>query len=93
MLEIEGLANLKEQSVPDPHLKGLIALFASVDEVFELLHTQFPDKASELRILKRNICGLPILKENYDFEHQTVILKRLLKYLTIFNRIFSPDKD
>ena len=81
MFEIEGLANLKEQSVPDPHLKGLIALCASVDEVLELLDTQFPDKASELRILKIHIYGLPMLKENYDFEHQTVILKRILRYL------------
>ena len=85
MFEIEGLACLKEQSVPDPHLKGLISLCASVDEVFKLLDTQFPDKASDLRILKRHICGLPMLKENYNFEHQTVILKRILKYQTIFN--------
>ena len=66
MFEIEGLACLKEQSVPDPNLKSLIALCASVDEVFTLLDTQFSDKATELRVLKRYICGLPMLKENYD---------------------------
>ena len=64
-----------------------------MDSVFTLLDTQFSDKATELRVLKKHICGLPMLKENYDFEHQTIILKRILKYLTIFNRIFSPGKD
>ena len=37
--ESEGLAFLKEQSVPDPHLKGLISLCDSVDSVFTLLDT------------------------------------------------------
>ena len=61
--------------------------------MFTLLDTQFSDKATELRILKKHICGLPMLKENYDFEHQTVVLKNILKYLTIYNRIFSPEND
>ena len=34
-----------------------------------------------------------MLKENYDFEHQTVVIKNILKYLTIYNRIFSPKND
>ena len=34
-----------------------------------------------------------MLKENYDIAQQTTILKRILRYLTIFNRIFSPGKD
>ena len=93
MFENEGLLFLKEQSVPDPNLKSLIALCDSVDSVFTLLDTQFSDKATELRVLKKHICGLPMLKENYDFEHQTTILKRILKYLTISNIIFSPGKD
>ena len=53
MFESEGLAFLKEHSVPDPHLKGLTALCDSVDSVFTLLDTQFSDKATELRVLKR----------------------------------------
>ena len=57
------------------------------------MDTQFSDKATELRILKKHICGLPMLRENYDFEHQTVVLKNILKYLTIYNRIFSPKND
>ena len=61
--------------------------------MFTLLDTQFSDKATDCRVLIKYICGLPTLKENYDFEHQTVVLKKLLKYLTIFNRIFSPGKD
>ena len=93
MFESEGLAFLKEQSVPDPHLKGLISLCDSVDSVFELLNTQFSDKATDYRVLIKYICGLPTLKENYDFQHQTGVLKKILKYLTIFNRIFSPAKD
>ena len=93
MLDNEGLLFLKEQSVPDPQLKTLIQLCDSVDSVFTLLDTQFSDKATELRILKKHICGLPMLKENYDFEHQTVVLKNILKYLTIYNRIFSPEND
>ena len=41
MFESEGLAFLKEHSVPDPHLKVLISLCDSVDSVFELLNTVF----------------------------------------------------
>ena len=93
MFESEGLAFLKEHSVPDPHLKVLISLCDSVDSVFELLNTQFSDKGTDYRILIKYICGLPALKENYDFQHQTVVLKKILKYLTLFNRVFSPTKD
>ena len=46
MFESEGLAFLKEQSVPDPNFKSLIALCDSVDSVFTLLDTQFSDKAT-----------------------------------------------
>ena len=57
MFESEGLAFLKEQSVPDPHLKGLISLCDSVDSVFTLLDTQFSDKATDYRVLIRYIFG------------------------------------
>ena len=43
MFESEGLAFLKEHSIPDPNLKMLISLCESVDAVFELLNTQFSD--------------------------------------------------
>ena len=79
MLDNEGLLFLKEQLVPDPYLKTLIALCDSVDSVFTLLDTQFSDKATDLRVLKKHICCLPMLKDNYDFEHETVILKKILK--------------
>ena len=39
MFESEGLAFLKEHSVPDPGRKALISLCDSVDAVFELLNT------------------------------------------------------
>ena len=66
MFESEGLAFLKEHSIPDPNLKMLISLCDSVDAVFELLNTQFSDKGTDYRILIKYICGLPALKENYD---------------------------
>ena len=93
MFENEGLAFLKEHSVPDPALKQLIALCETVDAVFELLNTQFSDKGTDYRILVKYICGLPALKENYDFQHQQTVIKKILKYLTLYNRVFSPDKD
>ena len=71
MHESEGLSFLKEQSVPDQSLKSLISLCDSDDAAFTLLDTQFSDKASEVRILKRQICTLSMLKANYDFKHQT----------------------
>ena len=61
MLDNEGLLFLKEQSVPDPQLKTLIQLCDSVDSVFTLLDTEFSDKATELRILKKQIFGLLML--------------------------------
>ena len=39
MFESEGLAFLKEHSIPYPNLKMLISLCDSVDAVFELLNT------------------------------------------------------
>ena len=87
-----GLSFLKEQSVPDQGLKSLISVCDFVEAAFALLDTQFSDKASELRVLKKQICALPMLKENYYFEHKTTILKKIIRYLTIFNRIFSPEK-
>merc|ERR1712240_278092 len=92
MFESEGLAFLKEHSVPDPNLKALISLCDSVDAVFELLNTQFSDKGTDYRILAKYICGLPELKENYDFQHQQIVIKKILKYLTLYNRVFSPAK-
>ena len=67
MFESEGLSFLKEHSVPDPNLKMLILLCDSVEAVFELLNIQFSDKGTDYRILIKYICGLPALKENYDF--------------------------
>merc|ERR1711895_309191 len=93
MFESEGLAFLKEFSVPDPGLKQLIALCETVDTVFELLSTQFSDKGTDYRILVKYICGLPALKENYDFQHQQNVIKKILKYLTLYNRVFSPERD
>ena len=93
MFESEGLEFLKEHSVPDPGLKHLIALCETVDAVFELLSTQFSDKGTDYRILVKYICGLPALKENYDFQHQQTVIKKILKYLTLYNRVFSPEKD
>ena len=92
MFESEGLAFLKEHSIPDPNLKMLISLCETVDAVFELLNTQFSDKGTDYRTLIKHICGLPALQENYDFHHQTIVIKKILKYLTIFNRVFSPAK-
>merc|ERR1712115_354072 len=93
MYESEGLAFLKEFSVPDPHYKQLISLCETVNAVFELLGTQFSDKGTDYRILVKYICGLPALKENYDFQHQQNVIKKILKYLTLYNRVFSPEKD
>ena len=87
MFEREGLAFLKGHSVPNPNLKILISLCDSVDAVFELLNTQFSDKGTDYRILIKYICGLPALKEIYDFQHQQIVIKKILKYLTLFNRV------
>ena len=93
MYESEGLAFLKEFSVPDPHYKQLISLCETVNAVFELLGTQFSDKGTDYRILVKYICGLPALKENYDFQHQQNVIKKILKYFTLYNRVFSPERD
>ena len=34
-----------------------------------------------------------MLTDNYDFEYQIKVLKKILKYITIFNRLFSPQED
>merc|ERR1712115_390541 len=51
------------------------------------------DKSTDYRILVKYICGLPALKENYDFQHQQNVIKKILKYLTLYNRVFSPERD
>ena len=58
---------------------------------FALLDTQLGDKAGEIRQIKRQICELPILPDNYDIEVQLDVLKKILRYLTLFNRLFSPE--
>ena len=93
MHDSERLSFLKEQYIPHLHLKELIAVCDSVDNAFALLDTQFEDKTAELRFIKRKICELPMLSPNYDFEHQLKVLKKILKYITIFNRLFSPQED
>ena len=67
MPDSDGLSFLKEHSIPDQNLKNLIAICENVDSAFALLDTQFGDKAGEVRQIKRQICELPILPDNYDF--------------------------
>merc|ERR1712240_288489 len=93
MPDSDGLSFLKEHSIPDQNLKNLIAITNSVESAFALLDTQFRDKAGEIRQLKRQICKLPMLPDNYDFELQLKVLRRILRYLTLFNRLFSPAED
>ena len=57
------------------------------------MDTHFGDKAGKVRQIKRQICELPILSDNYDFDVQLDILKKILRYLTLFNRLFFPEKD
>ena len=70
MHDSEGLAFLKEQSIPDKTLKNLVSVCESVQSAFDLLDTQFGDKEAELRIIKSHICNNPMLNDNYDFEYQ-----------------------
>ena len=93
MPDSDGLSFLKEHSIPDQNLKNLIAICENVDSAFALLDTQFGDKAGEVRQIKRQICELPILPDNYDFDVQLNVLKNILRYLTLFNRLFSPEED
>ena len=93
MPDSDGLSFLKEHSIPDQNLKNLIAICESVESAFALLDTQFGDKAGEVRQIKRQICELPILPDNYDFEVQLNVLKKILRYLTLFTRLFSPEED
>ena len=93
MHDSEGLAFLKEQSILDKTLKNLVSVCESVQSTFDLLDTQFGDKEAEWRIIKSNICNNPMLTDNYDFEYQIEVLKKILKYITIFNRLFSPQED
>ena len=84
---------MREQSITDKTLKNLISVCESVDSAFVLLDIQFGDKEAELRIIKSHICDNPMLTDNYNFEYQIEILKKILKYITIFNRLFSPQED
>ena len=34
-----------------------------------------------------------MLTDNYDFEYQIEVIKKILQYITIFNRLFSPQED
>ena len=34
-----------------------------------------------------------MLPDNYDFDLQLKVLRRILRYLTLFNRLFSPAED
>ena len=74
-------------------LKELVAVCNSVASAFALLDTQFGDKTVKLRITKRQICELPMISDNYEFEHQLKVLKKILKYITIFNQLFSTQED
>lgn len=89
----EGLAFLKEQSILDKTLKNLVFVYESVQSAFTLLDTQFGDKEAELRIIKSHICDNPMLTDKYDFDYQIEVLKNILKYITFFNRLFSPQED
>ena len=73
----DGLSFLKEQSIPDQGLKNLIAVWNSVESSFALLDTQFGDKTGEFRTIKRKISELPVLPDNYDFEHKLKVLKNI----------------
>ena len=93
MHDSEGLAFLKEQSILDKTLKNLISVCESVSSAFELLYTQFGDKEAMLRLLKSHICDNPMLTDNYDFEYQIEVVKKILQYVTIFNRLFLPQGE
>ena len=93
MHDSEGLAFLREQSILDKTLKNLISVCESVPSAFELLDTQFGDKEAELRLIKSHICDNPMLTDNYDFEYQIEVVKKILQYVTIFNRLFLPQGE
>ena len=77
MHDSEGLAFLKELSIPDKTFKNLVSVCESVQSAFILLDTQFGDKEAELRIIKSHICNNPMLTDNYDFDYQIEVLKKI----------------
>ena len=93
MHDSEGLQFLRDQSILDRTLKNLISVCETVSSAFELLDTQFGDKEAEMRITKTHICDNPVLTDNYDFEYQIEVVKKILHYITIFNRLFLPQGE
>ena len=81
---------LKGDSIGDPNYRRLISVCESMESIFQILDTQFGNLTNELRIIRKNIVELPILPDFYDYNKQIDVLKHILKYLIIFNKLFSP---
>ena len=67
-----------ENFVAAQTLKNLVSVCESVNSAFILLDTQFGDKEAELRFIKSQICDNPMLTDNYNFDYQIKVLKKIL---------------
>ena len=89
-----ALTILKTTSLPAGSLREVIADSETVQNAFELLNNQFqsllPD---EVNILKNKIINRGILSSNGTYSTVLDNLRSILKYLMIFNNIFSPFED
>ena len=79
-----------ESSISIQKYMEIIYVCDTVDSAFALLDTQFGVKNNELYTVKSKITYKEMLPLNYNFEMQIGIVKDILRYLAIFNRLFSP---
>ena len=90
MPDLDALSFLKDSSITIKKFKDMINTCETVPAVFQLLDIFFGDKHNELRVIKRNIVQIPMLPMDYSYSTQLNSIQYISKYLTLFNRLFSP---
>ena len=85
---------LKNTSLPAGVLREAIADSETIQNAFELLNNQFqPLLPDEVNILKNKIINRGILSSNGTYGNVLDNMRNILKYLMIFNTVFSPFED
>ena len=87
-----ALILLKTSIITGP-LREVISTAGTYQEALELLSNQFKTPQDEITILKNKVTNRGVLPLNYTYDSILDNLKYILKYLTIFNRVFSPVED
>ena len=84
---------LLRDSIPTGPLRVVISTSRTFQDALELLSKQFKPPQDEIPILKSKIINRGVLSPDYTYDTILDILKDVLKYLMMFNRVFSPFED